>query len=76
MKSKTNNKSNVTDQLFASELQFRLSFAVRLAPTMKKQPLDLPMEWVNGKHRVKYNEVALREDQADYAAWHLHQLVP
>jgi len=60
-------------QLFASELQFRLASAVRLATTNKKQPLDLPMEWVHGKHSVKYNEVALRQDQADYAAWLLRQ---
>lgn len=66
-------KNKIIAQLFASELQFRLASAVRLATTMKKQPLDLPMEWVHGKHRVKYNEVALREDQADYASWFLHQ---
>ena len=72
MKPKTDNK-NIIEQLFASELQFRLASAVRLATTYKKQPLDLPVEWVHGKHHVKYNEVALRQDQADYAAWLLHQ---
>jgi hypothetical protein len=59
MKSKT---EGIVAQLFAAELQFRLASAVRLATTMKKQPLDLPTEWVHGKHRVKYNEVALRQD--------------
>ncbi|MFA5349801.1 MAG: hypothetical protein WC357_00555 [Candidatus Omnitrophota bacterium] len=62
-------KTKIIGQLFASELQFRLASAVRLATAMKKQPLDLPMEWVYGKHRVKYSEVALRQDQADYDAW-------
>lgn len=70
MKSKN---EGIIAQLFAAELQFRLASAVRLATTMEKQPLDLPTEWVHGKHRVKYNEVALRQDQADYAAWHLRQ---
>lgn len=73
MESKNNNENSVITQLFASELQFRLASAVRLACTMKKQPLDLPTKWSHGKHRVKYNEIALREDQADYAACFLHQ---
>jgi len=73
MRSKLDNKNAIIDQLFASELQFRLASAVRLATAMKKQPLDCPIEWVYGKHRVKYNEVALREDQAEYASWLLHQ---
>jgi hypothetical protein len=66
-------KEEIIEQVFAAELQFRLASAVKLATTMKKQPLDLPIEWVHGKHRVKYNEVALRYDQADYAAWHLQE---
>lgn len=60
-------------QLFTAELQFRLASAVRLATTLKVQPLDLPMEWTHGKHRVKYEEIALRPDQADYAACFLHR---
>lgn len=55
-------------QLFTAELQFRLASAVRLAVTGNRQPLDLPMEWVHGQHRVRYEEIALRQDQADYAA--------
>ena len=55
-------------QLFTAELQFRLASAVRLAATGKRQPLDLPTEWVHGHHRVRYEEIALRQDQADYAA--------
>jgi hypothetical protein len=55
-------------QLFTAELSFRLASAVRLAVTGNRQPLDLPMEWVHGQHRVGYEEVALRQDQADYAA--------
>lgn len=59
--------------LFASELQFRLASAVRLATTLNVQPLDLPTEWSHGKHSVQYEEVALRQDQADYAANYLHR---
>lgn len=44
--------------LFAAELQFRLASAARLAVTMGSQPLDLPMEWSHGKHKVRYEEVA------------------
>jgi hypothetical protein len=53
--------------LFATELQFRLASAVRLAVTCNRQPLDLPIEWTYGRHRVLYEEIALRQDQADYA---------
>src|ERR1700736_3345014 len=56
-------------RLFTAELQFRLASAVRLATTRGKQPLDLPIEWTHGKHRAKYQEIALRQDQADYAAF-------
>ncbi|MDD5067103.1 MAG: hypothetical protein PHF84_08665 [bacterium] len=67
------NKDSIISQLFAAELQFRLASAVRLATTMKEQPLDLPVQWIYGKHHIKYNEVALREDQAEYASYLLHQ---
>jgi hypothetical protein len=60
-------------QLFTAELQFRLASAVRLAVTGNLQPLDLPMEWTHGQHRVRYEEIALRQDQADYAACFLHR---
>ena len=60
-------------RLFAAELQFRLASAVRLATTQKAQPLDLPVEWTHGGLSVKYDEIALREDQADYAAFFLHR---
>jgi hypothetical protein len=59
--------------LFSAELQFRLASAVRLATTQGVQPLDLPIEWSHGQHRVKYQEVALRKDQADFAACFLHR---
>jgi hypothetical protein len=59
--------------LFAAELQFRLASAVRLAVTGERQPLDLPMEWGHGQHRVRYEEIALRQDQADVAACVLHR---
>jgi hypothetical protein len=55
-------------ELFIAELQFRLASAVRIATTFKTQPLDLPMVWTHGQHRVEYEEIALRQDQADCAA--------
>ena len=61
------------EKLFTAELQFRLASAVRLAVTFKAQPLDLPTEWTHGKHSVKYEEVALRQDQAEFAACFLHR---
>jgi hypothetical protein len=61
------------DLLFTAELQFRLASAVRLAVTMGDQPLDLPEEWSHGKHKISYSEVALRQDQADFAAWSMHR---
>lgn len=60
-------------QLFTAELQFRLASAVRLATTRNAQPLDFPTEWTHGKHRVKHDEIALRPDQADFAASFLHR---
>lgn len=68
-----NNYSNQIEQLFAAEIQFRLASAVRLAVTLEKQPLDLPVKWTYGKHTVQYNEVALRKDQATYASTYLHR---
>lgn len=59
--------------LFTAELQFRLASAVRLAVTGNRQPLDLPMEWTHGEHCVRYEEIALRQDQAGYAACFLHR---
>lgn len=59
--------------LFTAELQFRLASAVRLATTRDVQPLDLPVEWSHGKHLVRYEEIALRPDQADHAACFLHR---
>jgi len=59
--------------LFTAELQFRLASAVRLATTLQVQPLDLPQEWTHGQHRVSYEEIALRPDQADYAACFLQR---
>ncbi len=59
--------------LFAAELQFRLASAVRLAVTGNRQPLDLPMEWTHGQQRIRYEEIALRQDQAACAAFLLHR---
>ena len=59
--------------LFAAELQFCLASAVRLAVTLGNQPLDLPVKWTHGKHYVRYEEIALRSDQAEVAAILLHR---
>ena len=59
--------------LFTAELQFRLASAVRLAVAGNRQPLDLPMEWTHGEHHIRYEEIALRQDQADYAACFLQR---
>src|SRR6266542_1356705 len=56
------------DALFTAELQFRLATAVRLASTVGKQPLDVPVDWSHGQYRVRYQEIALRPDQGEYAA--------
>ncbi|MGH9199676.1 MAG: hypothetical protein ACRD2A_00380 [Vicinamibacterales bacterium] len=66
-------RENQIRQLFTAELQFRLASAVRLAVTGNRQPLDLPIEWTHGSHHVRYEEIALRQDQADYAACFLHR---
>jgi len=60
-------------RLFGAELQFRLASAVRLATTLKTQPLDLPTDQSHGRHHVKEKEIALRQDQAEYAAFFLHR---
>lgn len=60
-------------QLFTAELQFRLASAVQLAVIGERQPLDLPMQWTHGQHRVTYEEIALRQDQAEYASFFLHR---
>lgn len=59
--------------LFTAELQFRLASAVRLATTFEVQPLDLPSEWIHGRQRVTYEEIALRPDQAEYASCFLQK---
>lgn len=69
----TTSRQKHIDNLFTAELQFRFASAARVATTMKIQPLDLPIEWTNGRHRVTYDEVALRQDQADLAARHLQR---
>jgi hypothetical protein len=59
--------------LATAELQFRLASAVRLATTLERQPLDIPMQWSLGKHVLRYEELALRQDQANFAAWSLRR---
>lgn len=59
--------------LSAAELQFRLASAVRLATNLKNQPLELPAIWTHGQHIVRYDEIALRQEQGEHAAIALHQ---
>jgi len=59
--------------LFTAELQFRLASAVRLATSLGTQPIDLPVTWTHGNYSVPYGDVALRQDQADYAAHFLQR---
>lgn len=59
--------------LFTAELQFRFASAVNLATSRGVQPLDVPIEWTHGAHRVRYEEIALRDDQAEYAAHFVHR---
>jgi len=59
--------------LFTAEVQFRLASAVRIATTQNAQPLDLPMVWTHGDQTVKYEDIALRSDQADGAAFFLQR---
>lgn len=66
-------KITSVQNVFIAELQFRLACAVELAVTMGNQPLDLPIQWVHGNHKVEYKEVALRKDQADVASQFLKQ---
>ncbi len=66
-------REKLGQMLFTAELQFRLASAVRLATTCQIQPLDLPMDWTHGRHHVTYEEIALRDDQANYAACFLHR---
>jgi len=61
------------DLLFTAELQFRLASAVQIAVTMDKQALDLPLAWTHGRHKVGYEEVVLRKDQANVASWNMHR---
>lgn len=68
-----NEREKHIGRLLTAELQFRLASAVRLATTRQIQPLDLPQDWTHGKHRVTYEEIALRPGQADYAALFLHR---
>lgn len=68
----SNNEKQIR-QLFTAELQFRLASAVRVATSLKEQPLDLPVLWTHGKQSVTHRDIALRQDQADFASFYLHQ---
>jgi hypothetical protein len=56
------------NRLKIAEQQFRLACAVRLAISNGVQPLDVPVEWTFGAHRVSYEDFGLRFDQAPLAA--------
>jgi hypothetical protein len=59
--------------LRTAEMQFSLASAVRLATSQKTQPLDVPIQWSHGKHLVHYSEIALSQEDADYAACFLQR---
>src|SRR5216683_243959 len=59
------------NRLKLAEQQFRLACTVHLAVANGVQTLDVPVEWVFGKHHVSYEDFGLRSDQADYAALQL-----
>lgn len=56
------------NRLRAAEQQFRMACTTHLAVSNGVQPLDVPVEWAFGRHRVSYEDFGLRSDQADYAA--------
>jgi hypothetical protein len=51
-----------------AEHQFRLACTVNFAVANRAQTLDVPVEWVFGRHRVSYRDFGLRCDQAEWAA--------
>lgn len=55
-------------RLRMAEQQFRLACTVNLAVANQVQPLDVPVEWVFGRHGVSCRDFGLRRDQAEYAA--------
>jgi hypothetical protein len=55
-------------RLRAAEQQFRMACTMHLAVSNGVQTLDVPVEWVFGRHRVSYEDFGLRSEQADYAA--------
>jgi hypothetical protein len=65
------NREQHLNRLKLAEHQFRLACTVHLAVANGVQTLDVPVEWVFGKHRVSHEDFGLRSDQADYAALHL-----
>jgi hypothetical protein len=56
------------NRLRLAEHQFRLACTVNLAVSNEVQTLDVPIEWTFGKHRVRYEDFGLRQDQAEIAA--------
>lgn len=66
----TNKETNFLE-LKLAELQFRLAFTVRLAITLEKQSLEVPIKCYYGKHTVGYEELALTKEQSNIAADYL-----
>ena len=62
------NREQHLNRLKLAEHQFRLACTVHLAVFNGVQTLDVPVEWVFGKHRVSYEDFGLRPDQASQAA--------
>lgn len=66
-------RNKYINQIKLAEQQFRLACTVHLAVTNDVQPLDVPVEWTFGKHRVAYQDFGLRPDQAPLAAQALEE---
>lgn len=66
-------KETYVNRIKLAEQQFRLACTVHLAVVNDAQTLDAPVEWTFGRHRVSYQDFALRRDQAPLAAHALEE---
>lgn len=63
-----NDKHNHIETLRLVEMQFQLMLSVRLACSLKNQPLFVPDTWIFGKNKVEGHEIQLSINEADEAA--------
>lgn len=67
-RARTGDHEDLVGKLRVAEHQFRLACTVNFAVANRAQTLDVPVEWVFGRHRVSYRDFGLRWDQAEWAA--------